>query len=271
MDYIKYYELSDQPFSNAPDSRFFFENPPHHKALVKLTHAAERMTGLGVILGDIGTGKTMISRRLLETLPEEQYEVGLMVIIHSEVTPMWLLSKIAQLVGVEEIPEGKAEIISALFHRLMELHEQGKKAIIIIDEAQMLKSQEVMEEMRGLLNMEASGSLMITFLMFGLPDLDEKLALDPPLSERVAMKHRLASFDAEATTNYVKHRLEIGGRHDELFTPEALDLMYQYSKGKPRTVNTICDNALLEGCLAQQKVIDETIIESVAQDLGLSV
>lgn len=271
MDYIKYYKLSEQPFSNAPDSRFFFDNPPHNKTLVKLVHAAERMNGLGVVLGDIGTGKTMISRRLLETLPEDQYEVGLMVIIHSEITPMWLLTKIAQLVGVEQIPENKADLISALFRRLMEVHEAGKKAIIIIDEAQMLKFQEVMEEMRGLLNMETSGTLLITFLMFGLPSLDERLALDPPLAERVAMKHRLSAFDAESTAGYVKHRLEVVGRKDGLFTPEALDLIFQYSKGKPRTINTICDNALLEGCLDAKPVIDKPIIEGVARDLGLSL
>ncbi len=270
MDYIKFYNLTEQPFSNAPDSRFFFENPPHHKTLVKLMHAAERMTGLGVVLGDIGTGKTMLSRRLLETLPEEQYEVGLMVIIHSEISPYWVISKIAQLAGVEPIPEGKPELISALYRRLMEIHEAGKKMVIIIDEAQMFKSQEVMEEMRGLLNMETSGTLLITFLMFGLPNLDERLALDPPLAERVAMKHRLTAFDSEVTTNYVKHRLEVVGRKEELFKPEALDLVFKYSKGKPRTINTICDNALLEGCLDKKKVIDKGVIEGVAQDLGLS-
>lgn len=271
MDYLKFYELSEQPFSNAPDSRFFFENPAHDKAIIKAIHTAEKMTGLGVILGDIGTGKTMISRRLLEILPEEQYEVGLMVIIHSEITPIWLLTKIAQHIEIENIPKEKGELISNIYKRLLELREEGKKTVIIIDEAQMMKSKEVMEEIRGLLNMESEGSLLITFIVFGLPDLDEKLALDPPLSERIAMKHKLASFDAISTSNYIKHRLEVVGKHDNIFTPEAVELIFGYSRGKPRTINTICDNSLLEGCISQKKEIDETIIESVAQDLGLSL
>src|SRR5512136_937790 len=119
MDYLKYFGLREQPFSNAPDNRFYYDSPQHSKAILKLTHAAEMMKGLAVVLGDIGTGKTTVSRRMLEILPDDQYETGLLVIVHSEVSPGWLISKIAQQMGVEKPADHKAGMVSQLYEQLM--------------------------------------------------------------------------------------------------------------------------------------------------------
>ena len=269
MDYKKFYGLEDQPFSNAPDNRFYYDSPQHSKAILKMMHASEMMKGLAVVLGDIGTGKTTVSRRILEILPDDQYETALLVIVHSEVTPGWLISKIAQQMGVEKPAETKAGVIGQLYEQLMRIYNDGRKAVVLIDEANMLKNKEIMEEMRGLLNMEIAGSMLITFLLFGLPDLEQCLALDPPLRERIAVKHRLEPLTSESTRGYIKYRLAVVGCTRELFSDSAYEFIHFYSDGKPRLINTICDNALLEGAMTGIQQIDETLIESVVADLGL--
>ena len=122
MDYKQMFGLKDQPFSNAPDNRFYFDSPQHSRAILKLKHAAEMMKGLAVVLGDIGTGKTTVSRRLLEILPDDQYETALLVIVHSEVNPGWLLSKIALQMGVEKPADTKAALVGQLYEQLMKIY-----------------------------------------------------------------------------------------------------------------------------------------------------
>jgi len=271
MDYQHFYRLIDQPFSNVPDPKFYFESPQHSKAIVKLTYAAEMMKGLALVVGDIGTGKTTLSRRMLEILPDDSYETGLLVILHSEITPDWLLMKIALHLGVEHPASHKIDLITQVYEKLHEIREKEKKAIVIIDEANMLKSKEVMEEIRGLLNLEVGGQLLLTFLLFGLPELEECLSIDLPLRERIAIRHCLEPFNIESTRAYINYRLNVAGRSDSLFTDSALELIHFYSKGKPRLINIICDNALLEGSLMKKETIPQEIIETVVQDLALTV
>jgi type II secretory pathway predicted ATPase ExeA len=160
-------------------------------------------------------------------------------------------------------------MIGQLYEQLMRIYNDGRKAVVLIDEANMLKNKEIMEEMRGLLNMEIAGSMLITFLLFGLPDLEQCLAMDPPLRERIAVKHRLEPLTSESTRGYIKYRLAVVGCNKELFTDSAYEFIHFYSDGKPRLINTICDNALLEGAMTGIQQIDESLIESVVADLGL--
>src|SRR5207253_8982935 len=184
MNYLDYYELNQEPFSNAPVSRFYFNSPQHSQALVRLTHLCSQMKGLGVLVGDIGAGKTTLARRLLDSLPEEQYEAALLMIVHAETSAGWLLSRIALLLGVENPAEDKLRLLSQLYQRLVAIHQAGKKAVVLIDEAQMLRSREIMEEFRGLLNLELTERKLLSFVFFGLYELDENLKLDEPLNNR---------------------------------------------------------------------------------------
>ncbi len=270
MDYLEYYGLREHPFSNVVDNRFYYNSAQHSEALIKLKYAIDTKKGLAVVIGDIGTGKTTLARRLLEELDEDMYEAALLVVIHSSVSSEWLLRKLAIQLGVTDVKEDKVDLLGQIYRRLFEINDHGKTAVILIDEMQMLRSREIMEEFRGLLNMELPDGKMVNFIFIGLPGLESVLSLDEPLKQRVAVKLKLKAFSEENTRDYINHRLSVAGCSRAIFTDGAVSSLYQHSNGIPRLINTICDNALLDGYLFKAETIDESIIKAVAIDLGLN-
>ncbi len=270
MDFLNYYGLREHPFSNVVDNRFYYSSSQQATALIKLLHAIGARRGLAVVIGDIGSGKTTLARRLLEELDEASYEAALLVIIHSTVSSEWLLKKLALQLGIADVRHNKVELLGQLYRRLNEIHDEGKIAVVLMDEVQMLNSREIMEEFRGLLNMEAAEGKMINLIFFGLTELETVLSLDEPLKQRVAMRIMLKAFDENDTAGYINHRLGVAGAARTIFTPEAISAVYRYSTGLPRLINTICDNALLEGFLVKSETIGEGVITTVAVDLGIT-
>ena len=169
MGYEVFYKLKEHPFSFTTDEKFYYDSPQHSKALVKLTHAVETEKGLALLIGDIGTGKTTLSRRLLDQLINNGIEATLLVIIHSEITSLWFLKKIALMLETPTESENKIEIITNVYHRLLDLTGKNKKVVILIDEANMLQRKDLMEEIRGLLNLESERGKLLNFILFGLP------------------------------------------------------------------------------------------------------
>jgi len=271
MSYEAFYELKEQPFSNAPDSRFFFESEQHAEAMVRLMHAIDTMKGLTVMLGDSGTGKTLLAWKVNERLFAEpaKYVAALMVIVHSEITPDWFLRKIATQFDIEKPGDDKKTLITQLFERLQQIHDQGKKAVVLVDEANMLTNKAIFEEMRGLLNFEEPGKKLLSIVLIGLPDLEKNMAVDPPLVQRIAVRFNLKYLTMPSTGSYIRHRMRIAGASRDIFTEDAMVEVFQFSKGIPRLINTICDNALLEGFLTRKTSLTGEIVRTVAQDLGL--
>jgi type II secretory pathway predicted ATPase ExeA len=269
MSYLDFFGLSAEPFSNAPVSRFYFNAPQHQQALTRLLYAVSSMKGLAVLVGDIGAGKTTLARRMLDSLPEEEYEAALLVIIHSGITASWILRRIALQLGVENPAQEKLALLSQLYQRLLQIYEQGRKAVVLIDEAQMLETRELMEEFRGLLNLEVPERKLISFVFFGLPEIEKNLKLDPPLAQRVAMRYRLEPFNAESTEAYIKHRMRLAGSARSPFSADAMEAVHRRAFGTPRVINTLCDNALFEAFLARSQEIRASLIEQIADNLGL--
>ncbi|HUB07188.1 MAG TPA: AAA family ATPase [Myxococcales bacterium] len=271
MSYLDHFELRNEPFSNAPVSRFYFESEQHRQALARVMHVVERMKGLAVVVGEIGAGKTTLARRLLDRLPENEYEAALLVIVHSGVTASWLLKRIALQLGVSQPADEKLTLLAQLYQRLIQIYEQGRKAVVLIDEAQMLQSKELMEEFRGLLNLEVPERKLVSFVFFGLPDVEQNLKLDPPLQQRVAMRYRLDALAEADTAAYIEHRMREAGAQRNPFSSAAVAAIHAASGGTPRAINTICDNALFEAHLAGLQEIDGDLARRVADNLGLMV
>ena len=269
MDHLEFYKLKEHPFSNAVDTRFFYNSNQHSEALLRLKYAVDTMKGLAVVVGDVGTGKTTLARRMLNELDESKYEAALLVVIHTSVTADWLMKKIAAQLGIENISDNKLEVLGQLYRRFVEINDSGRKTAVLMDEVQMLQSKEIMEEFRGLLNMEGPNGKLITLVMFGLPELNDVLALDEPLKQRVAIKYRLRGLDENITTEYIKHRLKVAGCEEEIFRPDAVTAIHHYSNGIPRLINTTCDNAMFESFLLKQKPVSKEIIDQVAFSLDL--
>ncbi len=271
MDHLNYYQLKEEPFTVMPLTNFYYHNDQHDQAFLRLSRAVENMKGLAVLVGDVGTGQTLLARRLLEELPEEDYEVSLLVILHSDVDSDWLIKRIARQFGVENQEGTKVEVLQRLFDRLVEISEQGKRAVILIDEAQMLRKQELLEEIRGLLNLELPNQKLLSFVLFGMLELDETLKMEQALQHRLAVRCKLKNFSPELVNDYIKFRLLHAGCENQVFSDESLQKIHAYSKGNPRVINVICDNALFEGYIRKAGVpIPSSVIDDVAADLGLS-
>jgi type II secretory pathway predicted ATPase ExeA len=179
------------------------------------------------------------------------------------------MKKIAVQLGIENASDNKLEILGQLYKKFIEIYESGRKTVILMDEVQMLESREIMEEFRGLLNMEGPEGKLITLVFFGLPELDNVLALDEPLKQRVAVKYELSGLDENVTREYIKHRLSVAGCEEDVFAPDAVSAIHHYTKGVPRLINTVCDNAIFEGSLLKQKPVSKDIIDQIGATLNL--
>jgi len=255
MSYEQHFGLREQPFAITPDPRYFYESDQHMGALIRIQHAIDSAKGLTVVIGDIGLGKTFLSRKILDKMQSEEgkYEVALLIIIHHEITAGWLLKKIGVQLGIESPAEDKSMLISQICKQLIYIDEAGKRAVILIDEAHMLQTQDK----------------LLNIVLFGPPELEKFMQLDPPLVSRIGLKVTLRPLDMNATVGYINHRVKVGGAAREIFTPEACKLAYEYTKGIPRIINATCDNALLEAFIQKKDRVDPFIIEQVATDLGL--
>ena len=180
------------------------------------------MRGLAVVSGDVGHGKTTPARRLVSVLPKPHYQAVMVVMVHEGVKPEWLLAHIAKELGVAEISDNKLDLIGRIYRRLEVLFEQNRKVVIVLDEAQMLTGRAMMEELRGLLNLEMPEKKLLSIVLFGLPEVFDNLYLDKPLVQRMALRCELKPFEEHETKAYLQHRLTVAGAN-RFFLPRRRD------------------------------------------------
>ncbi len=263
--YHQFYGFNEPPFTITPNSRFFFSSSKHMEALSTLVYAITERKGFVVITGEIGSGKTTVCRTLVNQL-DGRTQVAM--VTNTLLTGRDLISTILEDLEVEFTAGSKARLLSQLNAYLIQQLKDNNNVVLIIDEAQNL-TPSVLEEVRLLSNLETENEKLIQIIFLGQPELKKKLALPKleQLRQRVAVYYHLYPLTKHETKAYVLHRLKIASGSDrQYFTEEALELVYQFSKGIPRLVNQICDSAFLTGYIAESKIIDERIVREAIAD-----
>ena len=261
--YLEYWKLNRFPFENVPDPDFMYYSSEHKEALIRISYAVKRTKGAALLTGEIGSGKTTLSRVFIQKLPDEEFDIGL--ITNPSLNPLDFLKEVVYQIGLDISSNSKAELLESLNQKLLENLNHGKSTLLIIDEAQLI-SGETFEEIRLLLNFQMNDRFLMTFLLIGQPELRDMIRKYKQLDQRIAIRYHLNPLNDAEATNYILYRLEIAGCTEPIFTKDALESIYNYSGGIPRKMNNVCDLALLIGFSLKVRNIDETIIKKVVQD-----
>jgi general secretion pathway protein A len=264
--YLDFYGLKRRPFDMTPDPSFFFPSQKHKEALASLTYTLTARRGFVVITGEIGCGKTTVCRTLLQNL-DPAAKVAMLT--NTILTPKQLLEAVCKSFGLASDKQNKVSLLTRLNRFFLEQNDAGNTAVLILDEAQNL-SIKALEEVRLISNMETDTQKLVQIIFLGQPELRDKINRPEleQLRQRVSIRYHLRSLNKKEVSLYIEHRLRIAG--DEggggRFTKGAVDALYAFSKGVPRLINVVCDQALLTGYLRETRRIDEGIVREIAAE-----
>ena len=269
--YNEYFGLKDTPFSIAPDPRFLYMSGQHREALAHLLYGLNSEGGFVLLTGEVGTGKTTVCRCLLDQIPDNS---SIAFIFNPKLTVDELLATICDEFGIK-YPDGTASIkifVDLINDYLLKSHAEGRKAVLIIDEAQNLSS-DVLEQLRLLTNLETNQCKLLQIILLGQPELKEKLEQPElrQLSQRIIARYHLDSLPKKDVGAYVAHRLSVAGLQKKLFPDSTITKLYQLSGGIPRIINVLCDRALL-GTFTQggNRVSSSTLSKAAREVFGES-
>jgi len=266
--YNDYFRFSEPPFSVTPDPRFFYSNSLYQEVFASLVYGIKAKKGFIVITGEVGTGKTTLLRKLMRNL---EATIQSVLIFNTYVSFEELLQLILQDLSLTNEGHNRLRMTQTLNEYLLKQAQKGGTLSLLIDEAQNL-SDEALEGLRLLSNLETDKEKLIQIVLMGQPELDanlNKFSLRQ-LKQRIALRCRLDSLKQREVGNYISHRLHVAGYDGaEIFSKEAVESVWRYSRGTPRLINILCDSALLVAYASNKRVVSLSIIEEAAQDLQL--
>lgn len=263
--YLEYWGLEKYPFENVPDPEFLFYSKEHEEALVRLLYAAKRNKGAALLTGEVGIGKTTLSRAFLQQISNGKFDIALMT--NPTLEPIDFLKEVLNQFGLRSDSDSKADILDVLNQRLLENMNKGTTTLLIIDEAQLI-FRDTFEEIRLLLNFQMNDSFLLTLILIGQPELREIILGIEQLDQRIAIKYHLHPLSDEDVVNYIGFRLEKAGLAKNPFNQQAVDEIFSFSQGIPRKINNVCDMSLLIGFTAKAEVIDSEIVKKVVDELS---
>ena len=267
--YKDFFGLHADPFSVNPDPRYLFLTPHTEEALACLTYGIQSRKGFVLLTGEVGTGKTTLINKFLEWLRMQKVTTAFVFNSRMDV-PQFLDYMMADF-GIPCDSESKSQIVLRLYNWLLERYREGETAVLIVDEAQNL-SDEVLEEIRLLTNLETATEKLLQVVLVGQPELEQKLKQPQlrQLRQRLTLRAKTHALTLEETRAYVQQRLRIAGAEEqEIFQQESLDAVFRHSLGIPRVINLICEHCLVNAFVDQQKVIGPEIVDAVARDFEL--
>jgi general secretion pathway protein A len=269
--YKQFFGLTKNPFEISPDPYFYHATPRHNEALANLHYGVGRRKGFIVITGEVGTGKTLLVRCLLAELRKNNIAFG--YVFNPLLSTTEFFQYIMADLGLQYSGRSKTEMLLDLNRFLIQRHARGLITALVVDEAQALRP-ELLEEVRLLTNLETSQQKLLQIVLMGQPELEA--VLDSPslrqLKQRVSLRCQLLPLDEEQTHSYVLSRLERAGAKPEpaIFEPEALTRVFEYSRGIPRIINNLCENAMVNAFAREQRNVTADMITEVAADFRLT-
>ena len=264
--YLEFYGLKEKPFESAPDPKYFFTSSKHKAALSYLEYGFLNNLSFIMITGEPGTGKTILIKKFLS-----QVQGGIIgVITNTNLNTLEFIQAVLQEYNINyDKDETKAQLLDKLHNFLMEKCKNNQPAILVVDEAQNL-SVEVLEELRMLSNFQTNNKHLLQIILTGQPNLRSKL-LHPSLKQllqRITLNYHLFPLDRKETFAYIKHRLQVAGAiNTDIFSEEAIELIFEHSGGVPRLINAICDAALVYGFVDELKTITKDVVSDVIGEL----
>jgi general secretion pathway protein A len=267
--YLQYFGLAEAPFSITPDPAFVYLSQRHRDALAHLMYGVGQggSGGFVQLTGEVGTGKTTLCRCLLEQVPEN---TRIALVLNPLMTPVELLAAICEELGIDLAGAGHTAktLVDRLTHYLLAAHQAGERVVVVIDEAQNL-SQEALEQVRLLTNLETSKQKLLQIVLLGQPELRDLLQRQSlrQLAQRITARYHLTPLDPRDTAMYVQHRMRVAGAARSPFRRSALKALYQRSHGVPRLINIIADRALVGAYAGERQDIDARLIHAAANEV----
>jgi general secretion pathway protein A len=267
--YKDFFGLRANPFNVNPDPRYLFLTRHTEEALACLTYGIQSRKGFVLLTGEVGTGKTTLINKLLEWLRLQQ--VATAFVFNSRLNVPQFLDYMMTDFGIPCETESKSQILQKLYSWLLDRYRAGETAVLIVDEAQNL-SEEVLEEIRMLTNLETFTEKLLQIVLVGQPELEVKLKQPQlrQLRQRLTLRAKTHPLSLEETKAYIQQRLRIAGSSGEaIFEPDALNAIHRDSQGIPRVVNLICEHCLVSAFVDQKKTVSRDVVDAVARDFDL--
>lgn len=265
--YKDYFGFREKPFSKTPDPRFLFMSRGHQEALSRLEYVVEEHE-IAVLTGEIGCGKTTLSRVLMDRLGGH---FRFCYIINPRLSAAEFLRTFARILAIAEPATGKDDLIHQIHTALYTAHQNGICPVLVVDEAQMISDPEVFDELRLLTNFQLDDQNLLGVIIMGQPELRPLLSTQrfEPLRQRISLQYHLNPLDVDELMEYLDFRLEAAGGMAGLFTPDAVQRMYELTGGVPRRINTMATNALLVAYGYDAAMIDSGIIDEIKDEVML--
>jgi type II secretory pathway predicted ATPase ExeA len=258
-----FFGFARRPFGKTPDPSFLYESPQHAEALARLEYAVEEKD-LALLVGEIGSGKTTLSRALLDRIGDSR---PVILLINPRLTPTQLLRSIAAGLGLRP-SRFRNELVELIHDKLFELYEANREPVLIIDEAHLLPSKSTFDEIRLLTNFQLDDQNLLSVLLIGQPELETRLERPhyAPLRQRIGLRYHLGPLTLEETIAYIEHRIRIAGGNRNPFSREAMEEIHLVSGGIPRVINKLANTALLDAFGEDAAMIDPSRIASAARE-----
>ena len=262
--YLEFFGLARKPFSKTPDPEFLFPSRQHAEALARLSHALEERE-VAVLTGEIGAGKTTLSRALVDAFADR---CRFSFIVHPALPPAQLLGAVGEGFGLAP-SRRKADVFSGIAEHVARLDAEGRFGVVVVDEAQLLP-RGAFDELRLLTNLAADDRALLGVVLIGQPELRERLQErgGEAFTQRVGIAYHVGALDEEETGRYLAHRLLVAGRSAPLFDAGAVGAVHRLAGGVPRRVNQVAAGALLEAFAREAESVSADVVEAAAADLA---